>query len=108
MLTQALLHPVANRLEEEGGDQHYGHQSAIAEVLEVLLDQSAQRKHKPIERGQHTDGGKRIGVTAPEDDVHVHEAVPYDGIRQGERKQHRSEEHTSELQSPCNLVCRLL
>src|ERR1039457_3113874 len=24
------------------------------------------------------------------------------------RKHHRSEEHTSELQSPCNLVCRLL
>src|SRR5256885_481027 len=24
------------------------------------------------------------------------------------RKVHRSEEHTSELQSPCNLVCRLL
>src|SRR6516162_10016121 len=26
----------------------------------------------------------------------------------GEAKQRRSEEHTSELQSPCNLVCRLL
>src|SRR2546426_2896402 len=25
-----------------------------------------------------------------------------------ERVHHRSEEHTSELQSPCNLVCRLL
>src|SRR5256885_4380049 len=24
------------------------------------------------------------------------------------RNNHRSEEHTSELQSPCNLVCRLL
>src|ERR1039457_3377602 len=24
------------------------------------------------------------------------------------RRPHRSEEHTSELQSPCNLVCRLL
>src|SRR2546426_9263095 len=24
------------------------------------------------------------------------------------REHHRSEEHTSELQSPCNLVCRLL
>src|SRR3989454_3767713 len=24
------------------------------------------------------------------------------------RPEHRSEEHTSELQSPCNLVCRLL
>src|SRR5256885_11939681 len=28
------------------------------------------------------------------------------GLRAGHR--HRSEEHTSELQSPCNLVCRLL
>src|SRR5256885_8518032 len=26
----------------------------------------------------------------------------------GIRAAHRSEEHTSELQSPCNLVCRLL
>src|SRR5256885_10715247 len=26
----------------------------------------------------------------------------------GERADQRSEEHTSELQSPCNLVCRLL
>src|SRR5256885_2796571 len=26
----------------------------------------------------------------------------------GEEKHDRSEEHTSELQSPCNLVCRLL
>src|SRR5205807_7393282 len=25
-----------------------------------------------------------------------------------DRPEHRSEEHTSELQSPCNLVCRLL
>src|SRR5256885_11143111 len=25
-----------------------------------------------------------------------------------DRRQNRSEEHTSELQSPCNLVCRLL
>src|SRR5256885_5423737 len=25
-----------------------------------------------------------------------------------QRRQHRSEEHTSELQSPCNVVCRLL
>src|SRR5256885_10774176 len=28
--------------------------------------------------------------------------------RPGARKRPRSEEHTSELQSPCNLVCRLL
>src|SRR5205807_9336309 len=28
--------------------------------------------------------------------------------RRGRRRRGRSEEHTSELQSPCNLVCRLL
>src|SRR5256885_8625641 len=31
-----------------------------------------------------------------------------DPARLGERGAKRSEEHTSELQSPCNLVCRLL
>src|SRR5688500_19718548 len=29
-------------------------------------------------------------------------------IKQKKEAQQRSEEHTSELQSPCNLVCRLL
>src|SRR5256885_13108812 len=29
-------------------------------------------------------------------------------LQEGVVAQHRSEEHTSELQSPCNLVCRLL
>src|SRR2546426_7673457 len=28
--------------------------------------------------------------------------------RGGAREAHRSEEHTSEIQSPCNFVCRLL
>src|SRR6266850_7593580 len=54
----------------------------------------------------------------------LHDALPIDGAgcdrRVGKRDPvghdgdvviahgHRSEEHTSELQSPCNLVCRLL
>src|ERR1039457_4956940 len=29
-------------------------------------------------------------------------------LRHAAHRHHRSEEHTSELQSPCNLVCRLL
>src|SRR2546426_6363529 len=29
-------------------------------------------------------------------------------VRRGAERESRSEEHTSELQSPCNLVCRLL
>src|ERR1022692_1998600 len=39
-------------------------------------------------------------------------ATPADAVRQWDRlgypRRARSEEHTSELQSPCNLVCRLL
>src|SRR5256885_11140273 len=35
-------------------------------------------------------------------------AFPAPAGRQRPRGCHRSEEHTSELQSPCNLVCRLL
>src|SRR5256885_5959005 len=35
-------------------------------------------------------------------------ALPADARVLAVRRQGRSEEHTSELQSPCNLVCRLL
>src|ERR1039457_182303 len=48
----------------------------------------------------------------------LHDALPIWRGRKPQRRlrrihraahdQHRSEEHTSELQSPCNLVCRLL
>src|SRR5256885_4461623 len=35
-------------------------------------------------------------------------ALPHRRGQQTGREEARSEEHTSELQSPCNLVCRLL
>src|SRR3989454_4790498 len=43
---------------------------------------------------------------AVEDDDRVVERVPHHGQHRAHHD--RSEEHTSELQSPCNLVCRLL
>src|SRR5256885_9762816 len=47
-------------------------------------------------------GRGRRGVRAPA-------GVPVEaGGGQAPRAERRSEEHTSELQSPCNLVCRLL
>src|SRR5688500_19733439 len=53
----------------------------------------------PIGRGQREliIGDRQTGKTA----------VAVDAII-NQRGQDRSEEHTSELQSPCNLVCRLL
>src|SRR5688500_19943160 len=49
---------------------------------------------------RQADGGDRDPVLAPQVDgaVDLEQLGP----------QRRSEEHTSELQSPCNLVCRLL
>src|SRR5256885_3890367 len=47
--------------------------------------------------GQHVD---ERGVLDQGDGLVAH--------RRDDARPHRSEEHTSELQSPCNLVCRLL
>src|SRR5256885_13073988 len=51
-----------------------------------------------VEREQRAETGVR------ERGAHAREAVPV----QPAEIDARSEEHTSELQSPCNLVCRLL
>src|SRR5256885_11502753 len=68
-----------------------GRAQAAAEVAGLLLEHPLHRRAQ--ERGE---AQLQAGVVVPE--VHVH-----DGLRP-----QRSEEHTSELQSPCNLVCRLL
>src|SRR2546426_6987819 len=47
--------------------------------------------------------GDPVGV-----DQHERLDVPDEGLEQQAAAVRRSEEHTSELQSPCNLVCRLL
>src|SRR5256885_5166310 len=44
-------------------------------------------------------------IYSARDRKHVGDRSPYATAR---RRADRSEEHTSELQSPCNLVCRLL
>src|SRR2546426_9014435 len=53
----------------------------------------------PAHAPQSDDGGRARGVAAVRD---------ADGGRGRAASASRSEEHTSELQSPCNLVCRLL
>src|SRR5256885_10164729 len=66
----------------------------------------------PIYRGggelRHGEG--HTPACAPGVETH-HPDVPRDRgpeVRRGGLVVQRSEEHTSELQSPCNLVCRLL
>src|SRR5258708_29592749 len=60
--------------------------------------------HKEKERRQECDDGKRITM-AGHRKGNEHSGIPRVGQHTMRR---RSEEHTSELQSPDHLVCRLL
>src|SRR5256885_11961949 len=57
----------------------------------------------PLAIGRHA----RVGEIARGDDGQLEIVVHHDVVLACGRAL-RSEEHTSELQSPCNLVCRLL
>src|SRR5256885_12194346 len=73
------------------------------------LFRSARGAARADERVDLVDEEDRVGIV---DELLQHglqallEIAAVFGARQ--QRTHRSEEHTSELQSPCNLVCRLL
>src|SRR5256885_12278629 len=54
------------------------------------------------------DRPQRRGRHAEQEAVQLPSEIEDDGRAEGVAHEARSEEHTSELQSPCNLVCRLL
>src|SRR6266850_4807594 len=63
-----------------------------------------------LDRAGDGEDGQVHGDQEPADDAaeeHHHDRLDHAGQRRDGRVD-RSEEHTSELQSPCNLVCRLL
>src|SRR3989454_4954956 len=62
---------------------------------------------KPVSPWTTTSGRPptAVAMTGTAHAIASSAARPNDSVSDGSR---RSEEHTSELQSPCNLVCRLL
>src|SRR5205807_10347297 len=67
-----------------------------------------QRLHRRHRRSAALPAGSRLLAHDP---VRAHQQQPAVVRRPHRRRRgidRRSEEHTSELQSPCNLVCRLL
>src|SRR5688500_12808324 len=58
--------------------------------------------------GVNVQLGQRVVVRGMVEHADVARAVAAEAYRVGASHVTRSEEHTSELQSPCNLVCRLL
>src|SRR5256885_4761155 len=75
--------------------------TATTEIYTLSLHDALPISHGPGEGAVEGDvDGREAGR------VHRHERpVPFG---HGRDRMGRSEEHTSELQSPCNLVCRLL
>ncbi len=93
MAVQPLLHPGADRLQQEGGHQHNADHRAHRQILERNIDHDRQREDDAVESGQHADGGQRVGVAAAEEDFHVHQPVAHHRIGQGQRDQHHGEHH---------------
>src|SRR5256885_13227498 len=58
--------------------------------------------------GEALIAGMLAAKAAAPDEIHATDILPQRLDHLKARYQIRSEEHTSELQSPCNLVCRLL
>src|SRR5205807_9297885 len=108
------LHPIAARIRR-GGVAAVDLTAAssgtriLAEFFHYLLEHFPARTHHRIRQGgqglvgyvEHIDEGRglRVDVENPGQNF-----VAIMGFQEALR----SEEHTSELQSPCNLVCRLL
>src|ERR1022692_1747164 len=101
LIDPALVEELAEaRVVKQGREEHGTGVAVVVEHLENALHvDPLQGEHVEIpDRIEPSKGGKlrldRTGIAGKEVWEELHPV--------------RSEEHTSELQSPCNLVCRLL
>src|SRR2546426_6649849 len=84
------------------------------ETIDFVRKQELDRALERVERLQKENERLRQRIRKLEQELEAarrrehRSAAPYSRGRRKEKPQRRSEEHTSELQSPCNLVCRLL
>src|SRR5256885_12319065 len=89
---RSTLFPYTTLFRSHGHDSAVGQAGkALVEGLHLVPRRLPGAAHRPV---LERDEGQ--GRVLP----HAREAVAHQELR--------SEEHTSELQSPCNLVCRLL
>src|SRR5688500_19329482 len=78
---------------------------SLHDALPILVDRVLRIRLEDQERGRPVRDRELLAQR--EDDLVRVLVLEVEELRRGELGP-RSEEHTSELQSPCNLVCRLL
>src|SRR5205807_8811410 len=71
----------------------------------AFVKRDARACGQGVARAHREDGFKKLRLLVPKHDA---EHIVVDDFFSVMLWNERSEEHTSELQSPCNLVCRLL
>src|SRR5256885_3612580 len=76
----------------------------------TTLFRSLGHPERVVVQGEQRCDGDRAARAAPDRELVLRRQHPDRPahVHQGPVSRLRSEEHTSELQSPCNLVCRLL
>src|SRR5688500_19594602 len=79
--------------------------AATAQTID-LANGGSERKWSGGESNSHAGGSLDLGQVSAHGSRDLIICAPGGEGRLG--RGYRSEEHTSELQSPCNLVCRLL
>src|SRR5579883_3475905 len=86
---EASLNPLAEGLEEKGGDDDGDHAAdrAAGGGVENIGDESDQREID----GRDSSSGRRIGQAALEDNIHIHETVANDGVAETQRNQHEAD-----------------
>ena len=85
---QARLNPVAKWLEQKCGDND-GDDAAHHSGRPCRVEQRANQRDKRDVYGHHAAARGRIGKPPLEDDVHVHQPVPDDGVAETQRDQHQ-------------------
>src|SRR5207244_13002063 len=95
------------------------HTLSLHDALPIYREPAALRARCQLRRGRQPDSQRRrtasagalrnavIGLLRDAGWSNIAAAVRYNAWRPGAALQLRSEEHTSELQSPDHLVCRL-
>ena len=85
-MIQARLHPIAQRLDQKRRGHDGDHRAGGTGRERRVRQLADQRNGREINR-HHGAGGKRIGQSALENNVHVHQPVANDGVAEAERNQ---------------------
>ena len=89
---QPHLKPVEQRLEQNRRQDDGQYPHAVAGGPNVVAKQVGAERHQAKIQAHHRRRRQRIRHPAPEDDVHIHEAVTHDRVAKRQRQERQRED----------------